>query len=52
MLPVAASVLTVASILSYRFFETPLRQYLNGCFDRNVVRDIPAAPTLQQERVR
>lgn len=52
LLPVAISVLAVASILSYHFFETPLRRYLNSVFDRNVTRDIPATATLQQERLR
>jgi peptidoglycan/LPS O-acetylase OafA/YrhL len=52
LLPVAVSVLAVASILSYHFFETPLRRYLNAVFDRNVTQDIPATTSLQQERVR
>jgi peptidoglycan/LPS O-acetylase OafA/YrhL len=52
LLPVAVAVLAVASIVSYHFFETPLRRYLNAVFDRNVTRDIPASATLQQERLR
>jgi peptidoglycan/LPS O-acetylase OafA/YrhL len=52
LLPVAVTVLGVASILSYHFFETPLRRYLNGIFDRNKTSAIPARAALQQERLR
>ncbi len=52
LLPVAVTVLAVASILSYHFFETPLRRYLNGVFDRNRTSAIPAGAALQQERLR
>jgi peptidoglycan/LPS O-acetylase OafA/YrhL len=52
LLPVAVSLLAVASVLSYRFFETPLRRYLNAVFDRNVAAGIPASAALQQERLR
>lgn len=34
LLPVAVALLAGASILSYRFFETPLRRALNSAFDR------------------
>lgn len=52
LLPVAVSVLAVASILSYHFFETPLRRFLNGVFDRNTTPVVPAPAALQQERLR
>jgi peptidoglycan/LPS O-acetylase OafA/YrhL len=35
LLPAAVAVLAVASILSYRLFETPLRRYLNSAYDRH-----------------
>lgn len=34
LLPVAIAVLTAASIISYRYFETPARNALNETFDR------------------
>ncbi len=34
LLPVAIAVLTAASIISYRYFETPARNALNEAFDR------------------
>lgn len=37
LLPVAVAALATASILSYRFFETPLRRSLNDVFDRQLV---------------
>ena len=52
LLPIAVTVLTVASVLSYHFFETPLRRYLNDVFDRNTAPVVPAPAALQQERVR
>jgi len=35
LLPVAILILAVASVISYRAFETPARQYLNDLFDRH-----------------
>lgn len=35
LLPIAVLVLTAVSVLSYRFFETPLRQRLNDVFERS-----------------
>jgi peptidoglycan/LPS O-acetylase OafA/YrhL len=52
LLPIAISMLAVVSVLSYRYFETPLRRYLNDIFDRYFIPDIPASAALQQERVR
>jgi hypothetical protein len=36
LLPVAILILAVASVISYRAFETPARQNLNDFFDRHV----------------
>ncbi len=52
LLPVAVAVLTVMSILSYRFFETPLRHYLNKAFDRHFARRISVSATSQPEQAR
>lgn len=52
LLPVAIAVLAVASILSYRFFETPLRQYLNKAFDRHFARQASVSTASQPEQAR
>lgn len=52
LVPVAIAVLAIASILSYRFFETPLRQYLNKAFDRYFARQASVLPVSQPEQVR
>lgn len=45
LLPVAVAMLAGASVLSYRFFETPLRRALNSAFDRQFMsRAIAPAP--------
>jgi peptidoglycan/LPS O-acetylase OafA/YrhL len=52
LLPVAAATLAVVSVLSYRFFETPLRQYLNKAFDRHFTRQIRLPDASQPEQAR
>lgn len=47
LLPVAVAVLAATSVLSYRFFETPSRRYLNEMFDQYLARR-PAAPAISQ----
>jgi peptidoglycan/LPS O-acetylase OafA/YrhL len=45
LLPVAVLVLAIASVVSYRRFEAPLRRHLNAAFDRHVMpRLAPVAP--------
>lgn len=36
LMPFAIIILAVASVISFRYFETPLRRYLNEAFDRHV----------------
>jgi peptidoglycan/LPS O-acetylase OafA/YrhL len=36
LVPVAIVILAIASVLSYRLFESPMRRYLNDAFDRQV----------------
>jgi peptidoglycan/LPS O-acetylase OafA/YrhL len=51
LIPVAVAVLAPASLLSYRYFEMPLRRYLNKAFDRHFAPvSIPA--TTRRETVR
>ncbi|MDO8978061.1 MAG: acyltransferase [Afipia sp.] len=54
LLPVAAAMLAAASILSYRFFETPLRRTLNSAFDRkftpSTVATVPAGSSQRGAR--
>ncbi|UTD28277.1 hypothetical protein DB459_16610 [Bradyrhizobium sp. WD16] len=48
LIPIAVLALMAASVLSYRFFETPLRQHLNRAFGRSGAGHPavpPAAPT-------
>lgn len=52
LIPVAIIVLAVASVLSYRFFETPLRLYLNKMFDRRFARHVSISAASQPEQVR
>jgi len=52
LLPVAVTVLAVMSVLSYRFFETPLRHYLNKVFDRQFSRQVSVSATSQPEQAR
>lgn len=44
--PLAVAVLAVASVLSLRYFETPLRRYLTDAFDRRFTQPVavPAIP--------
>ena len=50
-LPVAVAMLAGASVLSYRFFETPLRRMLNNAFDRRTHRAVaPASVGTPQRR--
>lgn len=51
LLPVAIAVLVAGSILSLRFFETPLRRYLNNTFDRHFPHQMSLSVS-QPERVR
>jgi peptidoglycan/LPS O-acetylase OafA/YrhL len=49
LLPVAVAVLAVASILSYRLFEAPLRRSLNRAYDRHVSRiAVPAISSTEK----
>lgn len=52
LIPVAVAVLAVMSVLSYRFFETPLRLYLNKVFDRHFARQISVSTAPQPEQAR
>lgn len=52
LLPFAVAVLSVTSVLSYRFFETPLRQYLNKAFDRHFAPQLSMSTNPQPERAR
>lgn len=52
LIPAAVLVLAIMSVLSYRFFETPLRLYLNKVFDRHFARQISVSSTPQPEQVR
>jgi peptidoglycan/LPS O-acetylase OafA/YrhL len=45
LIPFAIAILTVASVISFRHFETPMRRYLNDAFDRHV-GDRVLAPAL------
>ncbi|MDB5616825.1 acyltransferase [Tardiphaga sp.] len=45
LIPVALMVLAFGSVLSLRYFETPVRRYLNDAYDRRVGRQMPAAVT-------
>jgi peptidoglycan/LPS O-acetylase OafA/YrhL len=50
LLPVAVAVLAVASILSYRLFETPLRRSLNSAYDRHFASQIAVPAISSQEK--
>jgi peptidoglycan/LPS O-acetylase OafA/YrhL len=47
--PVAVIVLALASIVSLRTFETPLRRYLTEAYDRRVIRREPSPAISRQE---
>ncbi len=42
LIPLALVVLAIASVLSLRYFETPVRRYLNDAYDRHGGRRAPA----------
>jgi peptidoglycan/LPS O-acetylase OafA/YrhL len=44
LLPVAIVVLAVLSVLSLRYFETPMRRALNDLYDRQFRPRVTAAP--------
>lgn len=50
LLPVAVAMLAGASIVSYRFFETPLRRALNNAFDRHTPSAVTPAPVGAPQR--
>lgn len=50
LLPVAVAMLAASSILSYRFFETPLRRALNSAFDRQFTPAVAAVPAGSSQR--
>ncbi len=50
LLPAAVAVLAVASILSYRLFETPLRRSLNSAYDRHFTSPIAVPAISSQEK--
>jgi peptidoglycan/LPS O-acetylase OafA/YrhL len=50
LLPAAIAVLAVASILSYRLFETPLRRSLNSAYDRHFASRIAVPATSSREK--
>lgn len=52
LLPVAIAALAIASFLSYRFFETPLRHSLNEIFDRQLPAHRSIAATSSSEGAR
>lgn len=52
LLPAAIVLLAAASIFSYRFFETPAREYLNRVFDRRFARRLSVSVTSQPEQAR
>ena len=47
--PVAIIALAVASVLSLRYFETPLRRYLTGAFDRRFIPSVAVPAISRQE---
>ena len=47
--PVAIAVLAVASVISLRTFETPLRRYLTEAYDRRAIRPAPSPAVSRQE---
>jgi peptidoglycan/LPS O-acetylase OafA/YrhL len=47
--PVAIIVLALASVVSLRTFETPLRRYLTEAYDRRAIRPAPSPAISQQE---
>lgn len=52
LLPVAVVALAGASILSYHFFETPLRRALNDVFDRQFASRTTIPAVSSSERMR
>jgi peptidoglycan/LPS O-acetylase OafA/YrhL len=48
LVPLAIAVLAAASILSLRYFETPMRRALNEAYDRHVSARIAAATVPRQ----
>jgi peptidoglycan/LPS O-acetylase OafA/YrhL len=52
LLPAAIVILAATSVLSYRFFETPLRQYLNRAFDHHFTRQLSVSTASQPEQAR
>ena len=47
--PVAVVALAAASVLSLRYFETPLRRYLTDAFDRRLQRRPVAVPAISRQ---
>jgi peptidoglycan/LPS O-acetylase OafA/YrhL len=52
LLPVAVAMLTLASVLSLRYFETPLRRYLTDAFDRRYTPTVAVPAISPQETAR
>jgi peptidoglycan/LPS O-acetylase OafA/YrhL len=50
LVPLAIAVLAAASVLSLRYFETPMRRLLNDAYDRHFSARI-AAPTIRRRTV-
>ena len=50
--PVAVAVLGLASVLSLRHFETPLRRYLTDAFDRRFAQRVAVPAIARQETAR
>jgi peptidoglycan/LPS O-acetylase OafA/YrhL len=52
LLPIAILALAAASVLSYHFFETPLRRMLNEAFDGRATRRVALSAISQPEKMR
>jgi peptidoglycan/LPS O-acetylase OafA/YrhL len=52
LLPVAIAILALASVLSLRYFETPLRRYLTEAFDRRFTPTVSVPAISPQETAR
>jgi peptidoglycan/LPS O-acetylase OafA/YrhL len=52
LLPVAVAILALASVLSLRYFETPLRRYLTEAFDRRFTPTVSVPAISPQETAR
>jgi peptidoglycan/LPS O-acetylase OafA/YrhL len=50
LLPAAVAILAVASILSYRLFETPLRRSLNSAYDRHFASQVAVPAVSSREK--